>query len=520
MVVEKNLGITERFCTTTIDPNDETEMTNTPRILIVDDEPEIRALLEDALHYMGHTVESCSSGRNALDVFAAGSFNLVLLDIGLPDMDGFEIMAAMLHISPQTPVIMITGDATTESAVEALKSGAYDYLQKPIRIEDLGKTIKNALDHKRLDEARRKSDEALRESEEGFRELVENSLIGICIIQDNQIVYLNPEQEKLYGLLPDKSLNRLINYIHPDDTEKVMAGSRDLLSGAKQSVEDIFRFYPKGPNTDAKWVQCRGSAFQYKGRDAILINMVDITRSKELESILRLKSKMISLGRVAAGIAHEIRNPLTGINSYLYTLEDLLNIEKSDPDDIEMMKQIVEQMQVASNKVEAVIKRVLDFSKPGLPLMALINVNQILEDATNLSAVSLRKKGIQIKTSFDPNLPECYGDSQLIEQVVLNLIDNAVKAMGKKDGEKRIEISSHASQNCVYIVVSDTGTGIPLAIRDKIFDPFFTTDSDGSGIGLAISQRVINDHGGSVHIGSNQWGGAEIEIELPIDKRK
>ena len=152
--------------------------------------------------------------------------------------------------------------------------------------------------------------------------------------------------------------------------------------------------------------------------------------------------------------------------------------------------------------------------------MALINVNQILEDATKLSAVSLRKKGIQIKTSFDPNLPECYGDSQLIEQVILNLIDNAVKAMGKKDGEKRIEISSHASQKCVYIVVSDTGTGIPLAIRDKIFDPFFTTDSDGSGIGLAISQRVINDHGGSVHIGSNQWGGAEIEIELPIDKRK
>jgi PAS domain S-box-containing protein len=498
----------------------EAESTDASQILIVDDEFQVRSLLEDALSYMGHRTESCSSGRNALEVFSGNSFDLVLLDVNLPDMDGFEIMAAMLDMSPGTSVIMITGDATTQAAIEALKGGAYDYLTKPIRIEDLGRTINNALQHKQLVEERRKSDEALRESEEGFRALVETSLIGICIIQDNQIVYLNPEQEKLYNLLPDQSLNKLINYVHSDDAEKVSEGYRDLLTGTKHSVEEIFRLYPKGKDTEVKWVQCRGSAFQYKGRDAILVNTVDITRSKELENILRLKSKMISLGRVAAGIAHEIRNPLTGINSYLYTLDALLEGDDSDSDETVMMKQIIEQMQVASNKIESVIKRVLDFSKPGLPSMALINLNQTLEDAVKMSAVSLRKKGIKIETALDDKLPECYGDNQLIEQVILNLIDNAVKAMKKVDGEKRIEISSHARHDSVCLLVSDTGTGIPLAIREKIFDPFFTTDSDGSGIGLAISQRIINDHSGSIHLRDNKWGGAEIEVELPIDKRK
>jgi len=287
-------------------------------------------------------------------------------------------------------------------------------------------------------------------------------------------------------------------------------------------VEEVFRFYPtenRGKNAEIIWVQCRASIFQYKGDDAILINMVDITRSKELEHLIMLKSKMISLGRVAAGIAHEIRNPLTGINSYLYTLEDLLDLEDLTDEDMAMMKQIVEQMQVASNKVESVIKRVLDFSRPGVPSMSLISVNEPLQEAIELSTVSLRKKDIKIQKALDENVPRCYGDAQLIEQVILNLIDNAVKAMEKHDGEKMLLIRSYSKNNSIFLAVSDSGPGIPMSTKEKIFDPFFTTETEGSGIGLAISQRIINDHSGTVHVDSSKWGGAEFTIELPIDKR-
>lgn len=497
-------------------------MSFSARILVVDDEPALCDLLVQSLSGQGHQIETCSSGHKAVKALAGHAFDLVLLDVGLPDMDGFETMARIRQKWPQTLVIMITGDATIESAVEALKSGAYDFLKKPFQIMELRKTVKNALDHKRLDEARRKSEDALRESEEQFRTLVENSLIGICIVQNNKIIYLNPEQEKLYNSLPVKSLNKLIGYVYPDDVEKVIGGYQDLLSGRKKTAEEVFRFYPtesRGKNVEIKWVQCRASIFQYKGDDAILINMVDITRSKELEHIIRLKSKMISLGRVAAGIAHEIRNPLTGINSYLYTLEDLLDLENLTDEDTAMMKQIVEQMQVASNKVESVIKRVLDFSRPGVPSMSLINVNEPLQEAIELSTVSLRKKDIKIQTTLDVNLPRCYGDAQLIEQVILNLIDNAVKAMEKLDGEKMLLIRSYSKNNSIFLAVSDSGPGIPLGTKEKVFDPFFTTETDGSGIGLAISQRIINDHNGTVHVDSSKWGGAEFTIELPIDKR-
>jgi PAS domain S-box-containing protein len=495
---------------------------NVADILIVDDEPIVCDTLKGLLGFQGHRVATCSEGTKALDEIRQRDIDLVFLDINLPDMDGFEILAEIRKISAETLVIMITGDATIETAVEALKSGAYGYLRKPVRIEDLTKTVKNAIDHRELDKARCRSEAALRESEERFRALVENSLIGICIIQKNQIIYQNPEQEKIYRLFANVTPDTLINFVHNDDVEKVMACHRRLIEGKEKTVEADFRIYPAGSDqtsSDYRWLHCRASLFTYQGDDAILINLMDITRSQELEHFLRVKSKMISLGRVAAGIAHEIRNPLTGINSYLFTLEDLLDADELDADNIGMMRQIVHQVQGASNKIESVIKRVLDFSRPGAPTMSLINMNLPMQEALNLSAASLRKKGIEIDIELAPDLPRCYGDAHLVEQVVLNLIDNAVKAMEKKNGIKRLELRSYTKGQNIYLSISDTGTGIPISLREKIFDPFFTTESDGSGIGLAISLRILNDHRGAITVEGNERGGAKFTIELPIDKR-
>ncbi|MFZ0133228.1 MAG: ATP-binding protein, partial [Desulfobacterales bacterium] len=201
------------------------------------------------------------------------------------------------------------------------------------------------------------------------------------------------------------------------------------------------------------------------------------------------------------------------------SLADLLKAEQLDAETIGMMKKIVDQVQGASNKIESVIKRVLDFSKPGVPSMSLISMNRPMQEAINLSAVSLRKKGIEIVIDLDPELPMSYGDANLIEQVVLNLIDNSVKSMEKKAAEKRLTLRSYAADNNICLSVSDTGGGIPLGIREKIFDPFFTTETDGSGIGLAISLRIINDHRGAITVESNESGGAQFTIELPIEKR-
>ena len=117
-------------------------------------------------------------------------------------------------------------------------------------------------------------------------------------------------------------------------------------------------------------------------------------------------------------------------------------------------------------------------------------------------------------------MPQCYADPHLIEQVVLNLITNAARAMEKSaNGNKRVEIKTFTKNNTLCIQVADAGPGVPKELREKIFDPFFTTKEDGSGIGLNIAQRIVADHNGSISLGTSRWGGAEFKIELPIERR-
>jgi len=369
---------------------------------------------------------------------------------------------------------------------------------------------------------RRRAEEALRASEQEFRDLVENSLIGISIIQGNRFVYKNPIQLKMYGSSKNKTIHEHIKSIHPDDADKAEAIYKSIMAGDAAAADGEIRFYPTGDidnSGDLRWAHCSITPFKYRGKDAILLNVVDITKTKQLEQQLIIKNKMISLGRVAAGIAHEIRNPLTGINSYLYTLEDLCCAECIEPDDLQMMQQILNQIQVASNKIESVIKRVMDFSKPGAPQMVLTDINQPIDEAIKLSAVTMRKNGIDIEKSLARDLPRCYADPQLIEQVIMNLINNAAKAMAKTDGSKKVEIKVLSQNNTLSIRVADSGPGVPLKLRDKIFDPFFTTNEDGSGIGLNIAQRIIADHNGSISLDTSKWGGAEFKIDLPIERR-
>jgi signal transduction histidine kinase len=184
-----------------------------------------------------------------------------------------------------------------------------------------------------------------------------------------------------------------------------------------------------------------------------------------------------------------------------------------------MAKQIVDQVQTASNKIESVIKRVMDFSKPGAPKMVKTNINGALEDAIELSAVTLRKSGIKIEQSLEQNLPVCYADPQLIEQVILNLITNAAKAVETYNKVKIVGVESFSENNTLFVRVSDSGPGVPLELKDKIFDPFYTSKEEGSGIGLNIAQRIIADHNGSISLGTSKWGGAEFTLRLPIERR-
>ena len=353
---------------------------------------------------------------------------------------------------------------------------------------------------------------ALQESEKRFRDLVENSLTGISIVQDNQVVYQNQEQERLLGPLPRSYLLADFDKIHSDDVKLVKRLSQRIGKGEIQTLETDFRFYPKSSekgSKNLKWVFCRALLTEYRGKEAILVNMIDMTKAKELEHLLTIQDKMASLGRVAAGMAHEIRNPLSGINIYLNTLKKLHHKNGSE----EKVKQILGQIQSASHKIESVIRRVMDFAKPGEPRFDLIDLDGPVTEAIDLSAVSMRKSGIVLEKALSGNLPLCNADPTLMEAMVLNLLNNAAGAMKTMTEGKKIVVTSAVKGDGIVLTVSDSGPGIAAEIKDKIFDPYFTTKSDGTGIGLSISHRIVTDHGGTIAVSDSDLGGAEFLIK-------
>lgn len=493
------------------------------RVLIVDDEPSFCKVVHALLKGEDYDLQTVGCGQEAIDVIEkSNDFDVVLLDLNLPDMNGFKVMDYLSKNAPETLVVIMTGYASLESATEALRCGAYDYLTKPFAREELLKALQNAMNHKQVRAAHRQAQAALEESEKSFRNLVESIHSGILIVRDQELLYQNTVQKELFGPITEMVRTRDYKSIYPEDIEKVKDISEQFLHDRTSKIEADFRFYPSSDPKDTsmiRWVLSRASRISYHGENAVLINTVDITRLKELERLVIIKNKMHSLGRAAAGVAHEIRNPLTGVNSYLFSLDKLIDSGLSSESDTRQAKRIIEQIQSASNKIENVIKRVMDFAKPGMTQMALTDINATLQDALNLSEAALGNREIQLETSFDDSIPECYADKNLIGQVVLNLINNAVHALESGEAPRRLRVSSFLVNKTVRIQVSDSGPGVSESLREKIFDPFFTTKDDGAGIGLNIVQRIVADHHGAIEVSSSEWEGAQFSVDLPVDRR-
>jgi nitrogen-specific signal transduction histidine kinase len=386
-------------------------------------------------------------------------------------------------------------------------------------LKEISDDIAVALYRIDLEEKRKLTEEGLRQSKIQFKTLIENSLTSISIIQNHNIVYNNPGLGKVHEMIRRVLKPPEFSAVYVEDRSRIKQLYGQLLSNDISQIKTDFRYCPLKNNTADKkirWALLRANKIDYLGIESVLTNTLDITDSKEVENFLRIQDKMTSLGRVTAGIAHEIRNPLSGIYIYLKALKKICN----QTGDHSKVVSIIDKIEAASNKIESIIKRVMDFSKPSHPQFSMTNLNQYIEDATKLTSVTLKKKGIQFEKYLDPHLPNYFAEPHLIEQVILNLINNAAEAMKNLSGEKSIVLKTIKQDYKIIISVKDTGPGIPLSRQSKIFDPFYTTKSNSSGIGLSICHRIILDHGGSLKLDSAENKGATFTIELPLTGRK
>ncbi|HEX7573263.1 MAG TPA: cache domain-containing protein, partial [Bacteroidota bacterium] len=234
-------------------------------------------------------------------------------------------------------------------------------------------------------------------------------------------------------------------------------------------------------------------------------------RSEEMKKInaqLFRSEKLASLGKLAAGVAHEINNPLTGVltNSSLL-LEDL------DPED--PRREDVEVMVNETIRCREIVKRLLDFAKQTKPQKRLANINGLIENIILLVRNQASFRNITIEKQLDAGIPDVLVDPDQIQQVFVNIILNAAEAM-TKGGKLTIRSSAGRDGGTILVSFADNGPGIPESVREKIFDPFYTTKEHGTGLGLSISYGIVEQHGGTVSVESVVGAGSTFIIELPV----
>ncbi len=251
------------------------------------------------------------------------------------------------------------------------------------------------------------------------------------------------------------------------------------------------------------------------GVSGVIMRISDITESKKMEKHLIRADRLSSLGQLSGGIAHEIRNPLAGINLFIDVLGDNEKFTRTPQE-----QGILDEIKLNIKRIDGIIKRVLDFSRltEAAP-RSRVNVSVLLEDSLKLWHSRMTKEGILLALSVEDSLPEVLGDAIEIQQVLTNLIQNAIEAMEKggtlSAGIRKGVLSMDKKRPAVITSVKDSGPGIPLDLQKNIFNPFFTTKHTGTGLGLAISHRIVSRHGGFISFESVPGEGTTFTVELP-----
>jgi PAS domain S-box-containing protein len=392
---------------------------------------------------------------------------------------------------------------------------------------------------------------ALQESEERYRLLVENTNVGIALISDQTIIlFANKPVARISGYTVEEIVGKpFMDFVHPEDREMAVSNHARRLNG-----ENIVESYPiRMLNRDNEifWLEVNAVHMSYEGKPAIIVFMRDITKQRQMEAQLYQSEKMASIGQLAAGVAHEINNPVGFVNSNLHTLHEYQKETKEiiiryrsvladiktrlvdalqDPIagqiraieslqtevDIDYIledgPQLVAESQEGMERIRKIVLDLKNFAHPGSQKRQMININESIESTLNIVWNELKYNASVVKDFGQ--LPEIGGYPQQLNQVFMNLLVNAGQAMEQK-GEIRIQ--TRAVNDHVEIKFTDTGCGIPRENLNRIFDPFFTTKpvGKGTGLGLNVSYNIIAKHNGTMHVESTQGKGTTFKIQLP-----
>lgn len=351
--------------------------------------------------------------------------------------------------------------------------------------------------------------------EKNFSENILSSSINGILTADIRgwITSMNPAAEEILGIKKEQVHNSSLRELFSSIPEIEEMLNRTLVERERiKGYESTFK------KCDGKNVILNISSSPIIDDDGNLIGTLlliqDITSERERDEYLQRMSRLISLGELAAGVAHEIRNPLTGIGVVLDILRNRQRLSKSD-------KNLLDEATLEIERLEKIVSDLLDFARPKAFNFEIVNINDIIKSIHFLISEQCNNQNIKLITRHKRGLPKSLMDQEKIRQGLLNIVINAIQAM-PRGGNLNIETACHIlidngnEEKQLIITISDTGSGIPDLVRDRIFDPFFTTHTDGTGLGLSITYSIIKEHKGTIKFESEEGKGTKFIVSLPI----
>jgi two-component system, NtrC family, sensor kinase len=536
------------------------------KILVIDDDPDILDVMTITLKDAGYSVLCAPDGQSGIRLAESHFPQIVITDIKMPGMSGLDVLETIKKIQPATEVIVTTGFADIKHAVKALQCDASDFISKPIDDDALHMALHRA--KQRYTDKKQLSDytvllenENLKTSSELVKNvnfqssLIENSMDGILGCDENDIIVTyNKSMELLLGhpkamVLKQMKVDRLFR---PDRFRRFKT---DLSGQAFGGQNRLFDYETTLLSMGRKKIPVQMSGFvlfEDRVQNYMVLFIRDLSALRTLEQEVTVQAKllhrekMVSLGRLAASMVHEINNPLSGILNYIK-----LMIRVIEKDEAALLNKPLNQIQnqllnrdkkfksylsiieSETQRCSDLVSGLLKFSRKTKLDPIQVSVAQLIEHSLLLCNHKLELSNIVLKKRCDPDLPLVYGDFNQLEQCLINLIFNAIDAIestdesdtgaepGAKDvkslGVLEIGCRFDPEENLVCIRVKDNGRGISKEDQAFIFEPFFTTKKEGYGVGLGLSTAygIIERHKGTILVESLPAVGSEFVIKLP-----
>lgn len=246
----------------------------------------------------------------------------------------------------------------------------------------------------------------------------------------------------------------------------------------------------------------------------VIVILQDVSAIRAAFKQIQTTKMLMSLGEVAAGVAHHIRTPLTTINGYLQVMLNRLEDEQ-----YVVRREVLETLLDETTYINNVVKELVLFAKPPINKMNNVNINKVIGQSLLLNFRDLGSEKVQINKTLAEGLPLLHADGNLLKQALVNIIQNALEAM-PDEGVLTVKSWLHAELNMIVVAVTDTGSGVAQEIFSKIFEPFYTSKLDHMGLGLPIAHRIITEHGGFIHISDEDGGGTKVHVYLPVIDEK